>query len=117
MFSIIGNTIKLTRGDSFAAEFWLKYKQTGEAYEPQAGDSILFAVKSKLNAARTEYIEEDPLIQKTISINDMTLRLAPEDTKELPFGSYFYDIEVTLADGTVDTVINNATFLLVPEVA
>ena len=46
----------------------------------------------------------------------MTLKLEPEDTKGLKFGSYYYDVEVTLSDGRVDTVINNAPFIVLPEV-
>ena len=115
MFTISGTTIKLTRGDTFSAELALtKY---GAVYTPVNGDSILFAVKTKLNANRTEYMEEQPIICKEIPIDTMILTLSPSDTADLPFGSYSYDIQVTLADGQVDTVINNAAFVIAPEVA
>lgn len=114
MHEIIGNTIKLTRGDSLVTE--LALSKSGAAYEPQEGDKIMFAIKSKLNSTRTSYIEQTPLVAKEIPTSDMTLRIDPDDTKSLPFGSYSYDVEVTLSDGTVDTVINNAPFVLMPEV-
>ena len=116
MFDVVGTKITITRGDSGAAGLTLKWKTDGTEYEPSEGDTIIFAVKSKLNAARTEYIEELPLISKEISISDMTLRLEPADTKSLKFGSYFYDVELTLSDGRVDTVINNEPFIILPEV-
>ena len=114
MYSVDGTKITLTRGDTFAAT--LALTQAGEPYTPVEGDSIKFGIKKALNVSRTAYINPEPLLEKAIPITDMTLRLAPRDTEPLPFGSYFYDIEVTLANGTVDTVINNAIFLLVPEV-
>ncbi len=116
MFEVTDTKIMITRGDSGAAELILKRKKDHTIYEPVQGDSIIFAVKSKLNAARTEYIEEKPLVSKEISVSDMTLRLDPADTKGLKFGSYYYDVEVTLSDGRVDTVINNAPFIVLPGV-
>ena len=115
MFTISGTTIKLTRGDTFSAE--LALTKNGAVYTPVNGDSILFAVKTKLNANRTKYMEEQPIICKEIPIDTMILTLSPSDTADLPFGSYSYDIQVTLADGQVDTVINNAAFVIAPEVA
>ena len=115
MFTIYGNKIKLTRGDTFITTLGLK-KKNGEPIELTEGDTVIFAVKSKLNSKQTEYVEEEPLIMKTIPVDTMVLRLDPEDTKHLPFGSYYYDVEITFADGRVDTVINNEQFILGPEV-
>jgi hypothetical protein len=47
----------------------------------------------------------------------MILHLEPDDTKGLGFGEYVYDVELTFANGDVDTFINNARFSLVPEVS
>ena len=46
----------------------------------------------------------------------MTLRLDPEDTKELGFGTYVYDLEMTFADGRVDTFVEGKDFIISPEV-
>lgn len=116
MFTISGTTISMPRGETFEAELTLTYKSTGEPYTPASGDTIRFGLKSVLNAARTEYIEDEPLVLKEISASDMVLSLVPNDTKELAFGTYHYDIEITFADGKVDTPINNALFYLLPEV-
>ena len=115
MYSINGTKIQLTRGDTLKVQISLT--QGGEPYTPQSGDSILFAVKSKLNAPQPEYVDTNPLISKSVDTESMILTLVPNDTKQLSFGQYRYDIQVTLADGTVDTVINNALLEIIPEVA
>lgn len=115
MYSVKGTTIKLTRGDTLVVKLTLT--KDGEAYELAEGDTVLFAVKSRLNPGNTAYVERDPLISKAIDTETMTLKLNPEDTSGLPFGRYVYDIQVTFADGAVDTVINNATIEIMPEVA
>lgn len=115
MFEVDNDTIKLTRGDSLVLKLLLKLR-TGEVYTPKTGDSIMFGLKSKLNASRTAYIETEPLVKKSISIEDMILALDPGDTKKLPFGNYAYDIEITFANGKVDTPINSAEFKLLSEV-
>lgn len=52
-----------------------------------------------------------------IPTSTMILHLDPEDTKDLGFGEYVYDVELTFANGDVDTFINNAKFILAPEVS
>jgi uncharacterized membrane protein YkoI len=46
----------------------------------------------------------------------MILTIEPEDTQDLDFGTYVYDIQITLADGTVDTFIADAKFNIGVEV-
>lgn len=116
MLKIENNCIALTRGDSMAVVIDL-FTPDGEAWEPQEGDTVKFALKqNKFNTHMTEFLDASPLIQKSISTSDMTLRLVPADTKSLGFGNYVYDIEVTFADGFVDTPINDVPFKLLPEV-
>lgn len=117
MYKIDGTTISLVRGDSLATELTLKRKTTGETYTPVQGDVIRFAMKRNvLNVDMTAYVDKDPLIAKTIPIATMLLEIEPEDTKELPFGEYVYDIEITFANGDVDTFIHDARFKILPEV-
>ena len=98
MYTIIGTDITLTRGDSFLAH--ITPKQGDEEYEPQEGDRIRFAMKKS-------YKDTEPLIVKQIPIDTCLLELVPGDTKELPMGkTYVYDIELTYADGKVDTFIS-----------
>lgn len=109
------NNIILTRGDSFYADVTIN-KDDGTIYTPENGDTVRFAVKhNKFNPLKTEYTDPSPLIFKTIPIDTMQLSLEPSDTKAYGFGEYAYDIEITFADGDVDTFIRG-TFTLTPEV-
>ena len=92
--------------------------RNGSAYTPEAGDSLRFALKhAKLNATRTDYQDAQPLIEKTIPTDTMLLRIEPTDTATLEFGEYAYDIEITFANGDVDTFIAEARLVITPEVA
>lgn len=113
--SVKGREIQLTRGDTL--QVLVTITKDGEEYTPQDGDSVRFALKhEKLNAKRTDYKDEEPLIIKDIPIDTMILELEPEDTKDLDFGTYVYDIEITFEDGVVDTFIPAARLNLTEEV-
>lgn len=109
MFKINGTTISLTRGDTFLAKITMK--RNGEDYTPAEGDVVRFAMTtSPINPSR------QPIITKVIPNDTLVLRLEPADTKQLRFGNYSYDIQITFANGDVDTFIDNATLILTPEV-
>ena len=109
------NEIKLTRGDTLRVS--VSITKGKEPYTPQDGEVVRFALKPPtLNAKKSEYIQPDPLILKTIPNDTMLLVLEPNDTKQLGFGEYEYDIEITLLDGTVDTFITATKFTLTREV-
>lgn len=116
MYVISGTSIKLTRGDSFYAEVSIK-NSSGAAYVLQEGDKVRFYLKRNvMTPAQAEYADKRPLISKIIPSDTLLLHLDPEDTKSLSFGEYVYDLELTYANGDVDTFINNAPFTLVAEV-
>lgn len=93
MFSIDGNTIKLTRGDS--ATFNIEITtEDGKAYELSGKDKIEFTLKNSV-------IEDRIIIQK----QGPTVNITHEDTKNLPFGSYVYDVQITFENGNRDTII------------
>ena len=113
--SISGTTIKMTRGDTLNVQ--VSILKDSEPYAPQVGDSVRFALKrNKIKSDRSGYADDDPLILKDIPTDTLILTLDPEDTKQLPFDTYVYDIEITFADGAVDTFIDKATFKLTEEV-
>lgn len=105
-YKIKRNRIQLVRGDTFRAKLTLKDK-AGTEYIPSADDEVLFTVKRN---ASTDKI----LIQKKVA--DGEVHLEPADTEDLPFGSYVYDVQVTLANGDKDTVIKANVFEILPEV-
>lgn len=108
MLKINGTTITLTRGDTLKANLEILDSE-GNTYTPSEGDTIRFAMKKS-------YSDSECLITKVIPNDTLMLSLAPSDTKELPFGSYVYDIELTYESGAVDTFIDRATFRLTEEV-
>ena len=105
--SIAGNTISLTRGDSLRVQIHI-YNDEAE-YTPAAGDTVRFALKKKVT-------DPEPLILKSIPIDTLVLAIDPADTKDLQFGTYRYDIELTTAAGFVNTFIGPAPFVLTEEV-
>lgn len=114
-YSVQGNVITLTRGDTL--DLTVEIFNGESPYTPASGDSIRFALKhDRRNVAGTDYEDTQPIITKTIDTSDMILHLDPTDTKSLGFGSYVYDIELTKADGTVDTFITANKFVIAPEV-
>lgn len=104
-----GRTIYLTRGDTFRRRVNMKFLDTGELYTPAENDVIRFVVKRN-------YSDAQPIITKIIPNDTQMLNLAPADTKTLDFGSYVYDIELTKANGDVDTFIAKASLIITEEV-
>ena len=107
MHKISGNNITLTRGDTLKVKVDLY--ENNEAYTPEAGDVIRFAMKK-------QYSDANPILNITIPNATQILTIEPNDTKTLEFGEYKYDIEITKTDGTVDTFIAEAVFTIAPEV-
>lgn len=106
---INGTTIRMTRGDTLKAVIGIK-NPDGSDYTPIEGDSIRFAVKEY-------YSQRSPIIVKTIPTDTMLLWLEPEDTKTLRMPQkYVYDIELTHANGDVDTFISRAELNITEEV-
>ena len=88
--------IQLTRGDTGFFTISL-VNSNGEAYTPQAGDTLRFAMSKSYGG--------DTLILKTIPTDTLTLEIEPTDTSTLNFGKYVYDIEFIDAAGHVSTII------------
>lgn len=107
-YSVKGNTITLTRGDTFGATLEI-LRPDGSEYIPKDGDRIRFAMKAKVS-------DENPLILKEIPISTMMLLLRPEDTKDLAFGTYFYDVELRKSNGAVSTFITKSKINITEEV-
>lgn len=107
-FKVRNNTIYLTRGDTFKAHLTITYPD-GSIYTPVEGDSIRFALKETID-------DEECLIYRAIPIDTMLLVLYPTDTQTLEFGTYVYDIQLTKANGDVDTFITASKFKITAEV-
>ena len=88
--------ITLTRGDTGIFNISLQ-NQKGKPYIPQEGDSLRFAL--------SEDFGKEPVVVKNIPIDTCTLELEPNDTKDLKFKKYRYDVQFTSAIGRVSTII------------
>ena len=99
------NEIKLIRGDT--AFFNIEIvNEVGEVYELQETDKLVFTVKASV-------YDEDVLIQKDIRRN---IIIDHDDTKNLSYGDYVYDVQLTKENGEVSTVIPPTKFSILEEV-
>lgn len=117
--TIQNNVIKMTRGDTAIINVKMFKKMEDECieYTPVEGDTVRFALKhNTFNQARTELTDTEPIFVKDIPIDTMTLTISPDDTKNLGFGGYLYDVQITFASGVVDTFIPEGRLMLTPEV-
>ena len=111
MVTVNGKTVTMTKGDTVVLT--VKIQDGDGEYTPQQGDKVRFAMKKR-------YTDATPLILKEIPLDTMELRIDPEDTKNLDAGEsrgkYYFDVELTKADGTVDTFIPRGEWLVLEEV-
>ena len=103
MIKIENNNITIVKKDTAAITIQLDNYQLG------AGDVVRFTVAAELESP-------NPLISKTISDFEVDgsciISLTTEDTN-LDADTYYYDVQVNLADGRVDTIIGPAKFKIV----
>ena len=106
MLTCVNNNISITRGDSAIFALSIK-KDDGSPYEIAEGDTVIFTVKK--STFDTKIITQKKVV-------DGVVRLNPDDTKDLEYGTYYYDVELTQADGFVSTVISPHKFIVEQEV-
>lgn len=104
-YSIKGKRITLTRGDTLVTPIGINYKD-GAPYELQDGDTVRFM-------ARPMAEDSNPIITKDVTSG--TLSIAHADTASLDTGDYFFDVELTYANGMIETVLPEGTLSLTPE--
>lgn len=100
--------IQLTRGDTARFEVNITNDMDGSNYELQDGDVLRFTVKKSTD-------KKDALISKEITDGNI-IYIAPEDTQNLSYGSYYYDVELTTKGKDVYTIIPPSKFVLLKEV-
>ncbi|MBQ3456623.1 MAG: hypothetical protein IJG36_09305 [Synergistaceae bacterium] len=102
MLNVLGKKIHLTRGDTAYISVSLK-DNNGNDYIPAEGDKLYFRLKKNI-------YKDSQILEKEISAETSVLELIPEDTEQLEFGTYCYEIELVTAKGEHFTVIENASF-------
>lgn len=107
MVTVVNNTITLVRGDTVEIPLTLRLRN-GEKYIPSEGDVVRFALKDG-------YGDDVPvLIHKVLPNDTLILRLESCETKEIMARKkpYVYDVELTTANGYVDTVVRGVVNVL-----
>lgn len=94
--------IGLTRGDTAWFDVPINNVLTGEPYEIQEADILTFSIKKTTN-------DRTHALQKRVTGSNI-FHIEPQDTENLMFGKYKYDVELTTANGDVYTVIPPTTF-------
>lgn len=101
-------SIRLTRGDTARLTINITNDTTGGNYEIGNADVLELSVKKSVNDA-------EPCLHKSTTGTN-TIHIKPEDTKNLAFGKYKYDVQLTTESGDVFTVIEPTVFELSQEV-
>jgi len=110
MQSVNGKNITLTRGDTFKATVNMTGPD-GTAYVPDENDVIRFAMRKDFEDGSTV------LIQKVVPNDTLLLTIEHAETAALGIGDYVWDLEITYANGDVDTFIDKGKLKLTEEVS
>lgn len=102
MIKINDKTIRLTRGDSCVINLTIYEADGTTVYTPTENDHIIFTVKPDIN--NDYYV----LI---ISFVNGSLVLYKEDTINLNFGEYFYDVRLE-NNNNYDTILDQGVFII-----
>lgn len=99
------NDINITRGDSEG--ILVKFNN----YELQEDDVIEMTVRKNVHSMKVLHKIADHMEDGTALIT-----IQPEDTEDLDFGEYVYDIQMTFSNGSVKTLVKPAKFFVGGEV-
>lgn len=108
---IQGYNISMIRGDTEAIKISCKDAQ-GVDVPLEDGDTLYFTVKTSVSTEEKE-------MQKVITEfpdGIAYINISPDDTKFMRFRRYYYDIQLTRADGIVKTIIPPSIFTVKGEV-
>lgn len=107
MFTIeAGNIIKVTRGDTLPLAVSLKKGDT--EYTPVSGDSIRFALSTGYKGQNNYQL----ILTKEIPTDTLSFVLSAEETQSLTNPRYNYDVQITYADGDVETITSSVMLML-----
>lgn len=108
---IQGTNISMTRGDSEAIKVIVK-DTLGNIIPLITGDTIYFTVRGNI-------LNTTKVIEKIITEFDdgkALINIHPQDTNNLRFTTYVYDIQLNKENGTVKTIIPPSRFTITGEV-
>lgn len=103
MVTINEKLIRITRGDSCVINLTIYENDETTVYSPTENDHIIFTVKPDIN-------NDYEVIRKNF-VDGSTLILHKNDTINLNFGEYFYDIRLE-NNNNYDTILDQGIFII-----
>lgn len=100
--------VRLTRGDTARLTVDITNITSEQPYIIGDKDVLTLSLKKNIN-------DTEPTLQKVITGSSI-FHIEPDDTKNLSFGKYKYDVQLTTESGDVYTVIEPSVFELMQEV-
>lgn len=94
--------MKIIRGTSVSLMVQIRDEE-GMLYELQEGDKLIFGVKQNPNNKSYSLKKTADSTAKTD--DGYIINLAPEDTANLPFGKYVFDVGLQTAEGNFYMVV------------
>lgn len=99
-------SISMTRGD-YAAFVFKAFTDDGTTmYDLVNGDTIQLQIGKKYGSPVNKWTRTKESSSATTS-TDYTIEIQPEDTKDMKFGEYFYDVSIITAEGKTYTYIGD----------
>lgn len=107
--SVNKNELKIIRGTTNTINLTI-IDDNGDVYNLKDGEKVIFGVKQ--NPENTDYDIQKIITVESARDGNITIKLSPEDTQELPFGRYFFDIGIQTADGDYCMVVPFSPFIV-----
>ena len=109
MLKILSNgDIHLTRGDTAKIQVDIINDLDNNPYILENEDILEFSVKLRIT-------DEEPIIYKKLQ-GTSEIYILPEDTKNLSFIEYYYDIQLTTSSGDIYTIIGPCKLKILAEI-
>lgn len=107
-----GTEIFIVRGDSGFLQIYMSDREDNKILF-KAGDVLFLTVKS---SSRTSKISFQKIVEIQTETDFVSVNIEPNDTKELSFGQYVYDIQLTRSNGDVHTIMMPSKFTIGDEI-
>lgn len=102
MFDISSLNISITRGDTATLEI------TFQGDVPTDGDTVVMALKASPKKSETIWEKSASAFDEGV----VCFEIAVEDTADLPFGTYYWDLRIFYSDGQVTTPFSPKKFVI-----
>lgn len=104
MFTIDDETyeIHLSRGDTATIDFQFE----GDIPTSDAGDEVIMTLKRAPSEKQSKWEKKGMLYGEDLG----RFSIKVEDTKDLPFGKYYYDLRAFFGGGAVTTILDPTPF-------